>query len=174
MRCLLLLLALAPGAAAAQPTPGPVLPDFGPVYAIDAPDLATPAGPLRAVFDVTQTAEAPDARNRYIESLARFLNMHARAGVPADQMALALVVHGGAAKDLLSDAAYASRYGVSNPNTALLQGLRDAGVRIVLCGQSASARGFGRDELAAPVEVALSAMTARYVFQSAGYELLGF
>jgi len=158
-----------------SPQKGPVIDQFGPVYDVDSPDFVTPTDmTYRAVFDVAQSPEAADQLNPRIESLARFLNMQARAGLKPEQLRLALVVHGAASKDMLSTAAYKARLGVDNPNAPLLAALQSKGVRVVLCGQTAAYRGYLRQELAPGVEIALSAMTALVVLQSEGYELIAF
>jgi intracellular sulfur oxidation DsrE/DsrF family protein len=165
-------------AASAQDTgtkAGPVIDAFGAVYPVPDPDFATPTGDIyRVVFEVGQTAEAPDAANMRINTLARFLNMHAQAGVPLERMELALVLHGPAGKDALANAAYRARFGTENPNLELLTALDEAGVQIYLCGQTAAARGLPRDELARPVQMALSAMTVLVALQATGYQLIAF
>lgn len=154
---------------------GPVIDKFGPVYDVPRPGYVTPVDlPYRAVFDVAPSPEAADQLNPRIESLARFLNMHVRAGVKTEQIKLALVVHGAAGKDMLSSTAYKTRFGVENPNAALLAALKANGVRIILCGQTAAHRGFDLGELAPGVELALSAMTALVALQSDGYRLISF
>jgi intracellular sulfur oxidation DsrE/DsrF family protein len=154
---------------------GPVIDQFGPVYDVASPDFATPTNmTYRAVFDVAQSPEAADQLNTRIESLARFLNMLARAGVKPELVKLALVVHGAASKDMLTNAAYKARFGVDNPNAPLLAALQSKGVRVVLCGQTAAHRNFSRQELAPGVEIALSAMIALVVLQSEGYGLIAF
>lgn len=168
----------ASAALAADPqsaTTGPLIEQYGPVYDIGQPGFATPTGLVyRAVFDVGPSPDAADQVNPRIESLARFLNMHARAGVKPEQMKLALVVHGAAGKDMLSSAAYKSRFGVENPNAPLLAALRAQGVQVLLCGQTAAHKGFAREELAPGVELALSAMTALVALQADGYQLISF
>jgi len=178
-RCCAVTLALTVSSVAAadpgQAHTGPVIAQFGPVYDVERPDFPTPTNAAyRVVFDVAPSPDAADALNPRIESLARFLNMHARAGVNPDQMKLALVVHGPAGKDMLSSPAYKARFGVENPNAALLAALQSEGVRVILCGQTAAHKGFRRDELAPGVEVALSAMTALVTLQSEGYQLISF
>lgn len=168
-----------PDALTAQEAPGPrtgpVIQAFGPVWEIPDPDFVPVVdGPLRVVFDVAQASPRPDGVNPRLETLARYLNMHARAGVPRESMKLALVVHGGASWELARDAAYEERFGVPNPNLPLLRALDDFGVEILLCGQSQSSRGIPRDALADPVRVALSAMTALVDLQARGYQLIAF
>ncbi len=154
---------------------GPVIEQFGPVYDVGSPGFVTPTSmTYRAVFDVAPSPEAADQLNPRIESLARFLNMQARAGVKPEQIKLALVVHGAASKDMLSNAAYKVRFGVDNPNAPLLAALQSKGVRVILCGQTAAHQGFSRQELAPGVEIALSAMTALVVLQSEDYKLISF
>lgn len=154
---------------------GPVIDDFGPVYPVDAPDFATPVGEeYRVVFEVAQGAGDPSEVNPRIETLARFLNMHAQAGVDPRKMHLALVLHGSAGKEALNDAGYRERLGMENPNLPLLEALAEAGVQIVLCGQTQQHRGLPRERLAEPVRVALSAMTALLSYQRRGYGLIVF
>jgi intracellular sulfur oxidation DsrE/DsrF family protein len=173
------LLALAPetvtGQALSPRTTGPVIKDYGGVFDVPGIDFPTDQDrEYRAVFDVSIGAPEVDQVNPRIDTLARFLNMHARAGVPLANMRLALVLHGTAGKDALGQAAYRERYGVDNPNLPLIEALRRAGVRIVLCGQTAHSRGLPVADLADPVEVALSAMTALITFQDEGYRLIPF
>jgi len=161
--------------ALSAPKSGPIIDGFGAVYAVPNADYATPADHIyRVVFDVSASPDAPDELNASINTLARFLNMHAQAGVPPENLQLALVLHGGAGKDALRHDAYRTRFGTENPNLALLEGLQQAGVRIYLCGQTASHRGYSKKDLAAPVRLALSAMTALVTLQAEGYEPVAF
>lgn len=153
---------------------GPIIQDFGPVFEVDAPDFATPLGETKAVFEVAAGADQPDQLNAHIVSLARFLNMSGRAGVPSENLKLALVVHGTAGKDLLNHEGYRAKYGVDNPNYELIQALRGFGVQVVLCGQTQMSRGLPRNQLAPGVQVALSAMTALLALQNQGYNLVSF
>lgn len=160
------------GAAA----PGPLIQSGGATYEIPAPDFETPLDiEYRVLFDAAAAPEQPGEINAAINSAARFLNMQARAGVPAERMHAALIVHGAASRALLAEAGYRKRYEEQpNPHAALLREMMDAGVRVILCGQSAAGRGIARDELMDGVELALSAMTARAVLMNQGYVLVGF
>lgn len=153
---------------------GPVIQGSGPVYDVARPDFPTPHGEYRAVWEVALGTESPEERNPRLESVARFINMHARAGVPRENMKLAVVVHGTAGKDLLGQEGYRARTGVDNPNYEMIQELIGFGVQVVLCGQTHMARGLPREELAPGVRVALSAMTALVALQNEGYRLIPF
>lgn len=150
---------------------GPVIEDFGAVFQVD-PDMPTPTDrEYRLAFEVAAPSPSPDQVNVGFNSVARFLNMHAQAGVPAEQLDAAVVVHGGASFELLDDTAYQGRFGTDNPNADLIRALVAKGQRVILCGQSAASRGVPVDGLIPGVEVALSAMTAFLLLQDEGYRV---
>lgn len=145
---------------------GPLIERFGRVAAV--PDAtALPASTrFKHAFDVAEAGQA-DVPNRSFDSVARFLNMHVRAGLAPESMQLAIVVHGGAAMDLLN----AERLGHDNPNAPLIAELIKAGVSITLCGQTAVFRDIEAGDLLPGVQLALSAMTAHALLQQQGYTL---
>ena len=154
---------------------GPIITDFGEVWKISAPDYNIDNKvELKAVFDIMNSPEDHNQINATIETAARFLNMHAQSGVPADQLKFALVVHNKASKDIISHEAYQKRYGTNNPNYELVQALLDAGGQIIFCGQSSVSRGFPREELIDGVQLSLSAMTALIQLQDENYRLIKF
>ena len=159
----------------AQPVKGPVIADFGPAYVVPNPGLPTPMlQELKVRFDVSDTPADAKAVSAPLETAARFLNMHAKAGVSAERLKVAVVVHGEAGKDVLSNEAYRKRYGIDNPSLPLLEALKRAGARLYLCGQTAASRGIAASEVAAPVQMALSATTAHLVLNAEGYVLNPF
>ena len=175
IRYLPILVALAGStyAFASEPSFGPVIEGYGPTYAIADRDVALPDDFVyKAVFDLAKYPGDGGDLNPYLVSVARFLNMHARNGVSAENMDLAVVVHGPAVKNLLNNGAYQTRFNTDNPNLELLMRLHAAGVKIYVCGQSMTFGGIEKNELAEPVQIALSAMTMLTVLQSRGHSLL--
>lgn len=173
------LLLLAPCAAQAQPlvdpVPGPVIEGFGETYPVEGLDVVTPTDQTyRMLFDISTSPDAPDAPSTQLNTVARFLNMHARAGVPREQMEVAVVLHGTAGKYALNRATYRARYDVEHTNGALLDALHDAGVAIYLCGQTAMHRGLPPANLAPDVDVALSAMTIIATLNAEGYAVVAW
>jgi len=169
---LIAALLLAPGLSAQQRTEaGPMITSGGSVFVVD-PDFATPIdGNYRAAFEIATPSQAPDRLNSTINTVARFLNMHAQAGVLPEQLSGAIVAHGAASFELLDDEAYRARHGVDNPNADLIRELIAAGQPVILCGQSAASRGVNPEDLIPGVQVALSAMTAFMVLQDMGYRV---
>ncbi|MGI9264074.1 MAG: DsrE family protein [Gammaproteobacteria bacterium] len=159
--------------AIAEPVSRPIIQDFGPVYYIPEKPLDLPPDThLKAVFDIAATPAEIVTLNYRLETVARYLNMHARAGVAFQQVSAAVVLHGRATRSALGEQAFNERFGGPNPDSELLRQLNDAGVRIVVCGQSAAALGFGHEEFAAHTEISLSAMTALVMFQADGFALI--
>jgi intracellular sulfur oxidation DsrE/DsrF family protein len=154
---------------------GPVIKGYGEVWDIPGATYGTDtSGTFWAVFDVMNSPEDPGQLNPWMETAARFLNMHARAGVPVGQLKVALVVHNKASTDLLDSEHYRERFGVSNPNEGLLRELMDAGARVVFCGQSSTARNVPIEDTVKGVELSLSAITALIQLQESGYHLIKF
>jgi intracellular sulfur oxidation DsrE/DsrF family protein len=147
---------------------GPVIRQFGPAAEFPDPRVG-PDTEFKVAFDIGDGA-AEGALNMGFVTVARFLNMHARAGVPEENMSLAIVVHGSAAYDLLTEEAR----GGENPNAPLIAALADAGVSIELCGQTAVYRDIAVEDLLPGVSTSLSAMTAHARLQQNGYTLNPF
>ena len=154
---------------------GPIIKDFGKVWRIDNTDFKVDkTKTYKAVFDIMNSPEDVSQLNASIETAARFLNMHAQSGIPANQLKVALVVHNQASKDVITSEAYMAKYGTANPNEKLLKDLMDTGAEVIFCGQSAASRGFPKEELIPRVQLSLSAMTALIQLQDDDYRLIKF
>nr|WP_299342144.1 DsrE family protein [Allomuricauda sp.] len=154
---------------------GPVLEEYGEVWKIENPDFATDTNmEYKVVFDIMHSPESHAEINRSIETAARFLNMHAQSSVPESQLKVALVVHNKASKDVIMNEAYQARFGVQNPNYDMINQLMEAGVEIILCGQSSKSRNYPKEQLIPGVKISLSAMTALIQLQNKGYQLIKF
>lgn len=170
----LLTIALARPAAAQSEsafTTGPLLQEFGPAATV--PNVATVPQDmrLRVRFDVSD--RAPDGElNRSLVTAARFLNMHARAGVEPERMQLALVIHGRAVFDVLRTEAKGAPE--ANAHGDLVAALREQHVQLFVCGQSAAYYGVSPQQLLPGVQMSLSAMTAHALLAAEGFELNPF
>ena len=168
LAAILTLAACASAPATAEPAAfptGPIIANHGKVAAV--PDAAPlPAGTkLKVAFDVGEGAE-PGKENRYIGSAARFLNLHGAAGVPAENMQVAVVIHGSASADLLDTA--------DNATAPLIKALIAAGVRVELCGQTAAYRGIAKQDIISGITITQSAMTSHALLQQDGFTLNPF
>lgn len=147
-------------------TTGPVFDNFGPVHDVDLSEPLPSDIQLRHAFDISDAAEEGEA-NRKIASAARFVNMHARAGVNPENISVAVIIHGAATSGAMNANADA-------PTAKLIAALIARGDRVIVCGQSAAAYGYDKGDLLPEVEMAMSAMTAHAILQQDGYTLNPF
>ncbi|MEM7369305.1 MAG: DsrE family protein [Bacteroidota bacterium] len=154
---------------------GPIIQDFGHTYKVDQADVPIDTDMVyRVVFDVYSSPADSSRLNPSLNTLARFLNMHAAAGIPVKQLHVAAVVHNQASIDVMNNQFYRERFGIDNPNAPLIEALDKAGVQIFMCGQSIQARHLDRNSLIESVQVGLSAMTVILSLQQEGYQLIRF
>ena len=161
---ILLMLPFAAFADLSSFSTGPAIADYGPVADVEVTYSIPDEAVFRHTFDVAEQAGDGEL-NRTLVSAARFINMHARAGVDADRINLAVVVHGKAVYDV-------SKGGTSNAD--LVSALVEHGVSIIVCGQSAAYYDVATKDLLPGVQMALSAMTAHALLQQDGYTLNPF
>ncbi|GAA0872155.1 hypothetical protein GCM10009117_13020 [Gangjinia marincola] len=149
--------------------------DFGNTFQVDQPEFKTAINQkFNVVFDVGRSVTDHTSINPLIETAARFLNMHILAGVPKENINIALVIHGEAANDLLTNTAYRGKFNVANPNAPLITALATHDIQVILCGQTAGYRELTKEMLLPEVDLALSAMTALVQLQNQDYRLIRF
>ena len=152
---------------------GPVINSGGPTFLVEGATFEVPEGhEFKAVWEIVTRQEDVSQVHPDFVTIARFLNLHVRHGVPEEQVHAAAVVHGGGWVALLHDDAFGERFdGQANPTKTMIEELLANGVEIVLCGQTAGARGVDPAELLPGVQLGWSAMTALNIFQTDGYQL---
>jgi intracellular sulfur oxidation DsrE/DsrF family protein len=154
---------------------GPVINDYGSTYEVLNPEIATEINSeLKVIFDIDKSTEDKSEVNRYIEVAARFLNMHVQAGMKKEQLKAAMTIHAEAAHDALNNEAYKAKYGVDNPNLKLINDLTEAGVDVIICGQSAAKNNMSRNDINPNVKIALSATTALIQYQNKGFQFVKY
>lgn len=153
--------------------PGPVFENYGNIADVEV-TMPIPEGTeFRVSFDIVDRSEDGEV-NRSLVSAARFINMHVAAGIPVEDLHLAMVIHGSATHDVTLDSHYEALFGTHNANAELIEALTGVGVRIIVCGQSAAFNDVGNADLLPNVEMALSAMTAHALLQQDGYTINPF
>lgn len=163
----------APGSVNQQAS-GPVITAAGPSFVVQNPTFVTPArGDFKALFEIDAGGGDTLQVNEQLGTMARFFNSHARNGVAEGRLKAAAVFHGSGWTALLSDSAFAARFGGKpNPSRKLVEELLQHGAQLVLCGQTAGVRNIRRDELLPGVTVAVSAMMAFLTLQNDGYRMI--
>jgi intracellular sulfur oxidation DsrE/DsrF family protein len=170
-----LLLTSLVAVAGAQQQSGPIVMRGGKHYPVPNPTVVTPTDQTyKIAWDMKVASAKPDSMNAALDVPARFLNQSAALGIPRANVQAAIVVHGTAGEELLSNAEYRARKGVDNPNIALLEELSKAGVQIILCGQTMGSRKIARDQLLPFVKISPSAVWAHAVLQRQGFTINPF
>ncbi|MEQ1946020.1 MAG: DsrE family protein [Bryobacteraceae bacterium] len=127
----------------------------------------------KALFDVAKAAAKPDQVNPTLDLLARYVNTLDKWGVPADHRKLAVIFHQGGGEVVLTNEAYKERKGVNNPNIALIQSLKKAGVEFHVCGQGLLSRKIDKSQVLPEIEVDLWALVSIINFENRGYARIG-
>lgn len=162
-------------AAAAQTPQFPIVKGFGGIFEI--PDATErPDGTLeyKILVDLTSPSEDPKQISRFVDNVARMMNLHGLAGVTQDRIKVKVVLHGGGIFSLLNDENYQKKYEVKNPNLAVFEALEASGAEILVCGQSLIARNLKTADLWPGVTVAHSALTTITTYSMKGYIVLKF
>ena len=98
-----------------------------------AHELPKPDMTYKVLFDIKNPAPKVDEVNPGLIVVARYVNTLAANGVPADHRKIIVVFHG--AEIFLDNAAYRQfSNGHDNPNIALIQSMKKAGVDFRVCG----------------------------------------
>ena len=163
----LTVIATLPAIATAGPEafgPGPVIKDYGRIAEVPEAEAIPENMVIKLAYDVREGGEH-NSVNSVFNSAAGLLNTLVASGVEKDRVKLALVIHGPAYKDILTDKAY----GGTNPNGPLLKQLLDHGVRIYYCGQAAVYRDVAKSDVIPGIAFSLSASAAHAVLQMEGY-----
>ncbi|MEX2300586.1 MAG: DsrE family protein [Bryobacterales bacterium] len=146
----------------------PKIKGHGGVFRI-AGEPELPQSGSKVVVDVT-SGDQDGGVNKGFARAARFVNLFALGKVENFQMAI--VLHGAATKESLSDEAYTKLFSKPNPNRELIRQLRAAGVEILVCGQALNHAGYDPAQTADEIKVALSAATAIINRQMQGFAYL--
>lgn len=153
----------------------PIVKGFGGIYEIvDAKERPDPTLDYKILVDLTTAAEDNKEISRWVDNVARMMNLHGLAGVPKDKMKVKVIIHGGALFSLLNDENYQKKFEVANPNLKVFEALKEAGADVYVCGQSLIVRNLKTAELWPGVTIAHSALTTITTHVPQGYVLLKF
>jgi intracellular sulfur oxidation DsrE/DsrF family protein len=120
--------------------------------------------------DIKDSAAAKEIHGGLAE-IGRVINLHVASGIPAKNLDIVVVVHGGALKALLNDREYKKNYGIRNPNIAIIRQFLDAGARFIACGQAMWFKEITREEMIPEVKISVTAQTVLSNYRLKGYIL---
>jgi intracellular sulfur oxidation DsrE/DsrF family protein len=139
-----------------------------------AHEMPDPNAVYKIVFSAGTAPAKPGDVNPTLATVARYLNTLAKYGVPADHRRLAVVFHQGGTDAVMNNETFKARNnGQDNPNLALIQALKKAGVDFRVCGQALLGRKIDPATVLPEIQVDLWAMTTMLNLQTRGYVRAG-
>ncbi len=115
----------------------PVIKGYGKI--VRAPDAAVQPDKsmqYKALFGIVTPSQKPEDVNIGLYHVARFINLLSTASINSSGYKITVVVGGPATPLVMDNANYKAKYGVDNPNTALVQTLKENGVDFYVCAQA--------------------------------------
>jgi intracellular sulfur oxidation DsrE/DsrF family protein len=127
----------------------------------------------KVVFSVAAQAKDNEIHPT-LKTIALYLNTLANEGVPANHRHLVAMFHQGGGDVVFANDVYQSRHnGADNPNIAILNELKQAGVELRVCGQGLLGKKVEPSQLLPGVQADLWAMTTMVNLQLKGYVRVG-
>ena len=138
-------------------------------------ELPDPKTDYKVVFADGQEAKSKSDVNPMLPTIATYVNTLGKFGVPAEHRHLVIMFHqrNPDMDIVMSNEAYKARYGVDNPNIAIIHALKQAGVDIRACGQGVLARKIDPKDVNPDIQIDLWAMTTLVNLQLKGYVRVG-
>ena len=134
---------------------------------------ADPSIDYKVVFSVAAKVQDNEIHPT-LKTIALYLNTLANEGVPANHRHIVAVFHQGGGDAVFLNDVYKSRHsGVDNPNIAILNELKQAGVELRVCGQGLMGKKVEPSQLLPGVQADLWAMTTMVNLQLKGYVRVG-
>jgi intracellular sulfur oxidation DsrE/DsrF family protein len=137
-------------------------------------DKADPSIKYKLVFNMTIWSRDSISKQKINEGLAeigRIINLHAAAGVPKENLELAIIVHGPALNVFLKNDVYQKKFKTNNPNLDILKQFINLKTSLVACGQAELFLNIPATDMLPEVKTAYSAKVALSTYQLKGYVL---
>ncbi|GAB5526813.1 MAG: hypothetical protein Roseis2KO_46850 [Roseivirga sp.] len=153
-----------------KPWVNPLIKNYGRILDLEEVELKPdPDREYKILIELVHKMDKPKRLNFSANNIARLINLHAVGGVKPENLKVAVVVHAQATNSVINDAAYQKKYEVESPYVDFYKELSDAGVELVVCGQSLNLFGQKPEDVLPGVKIATSALTAVSTYQLRGY-----
>jgi intracellular sulfur oxidation DsrE/DsrF family protein len=144
-----------------------------PVQPID--ERPDPNMQYKLLFELTgfalkgEDSSAKTEINIGLSEVARQINLHEANGIPRKNIHVVVVTHASAMYCFLTNEKYKKKYGIDNPNIALIKELQDYGVKMLVCGQAMTFFNLETEDLVPGIRQVLTAQTVISSYQLNGY-----
>jgi len=109
--------------------------------------------------------------NEGLAEIGRIINLHIAAGVPKENLELAIVIHGAPMNVYLKNEVYQKKFKTNNPNLDILKQFIDIKTNLIACGQAEIYFNMPASDMIPEVKTAYSAKVALSTYQLKGYVL---
>tara|TARA_R110001599_G_scaffold195671_1_gene392137 strand:+ start:25273 stop:25818 length:546 start_codon:yes stop_codon:yes gene_type:complete len=148
----------------------PIIKNYGRILELEKVDVAPdPNMEYKILIELVHKLDKPENAEFAATNVARLINLHGVGGVKPENLKVVVVVHAGATNSMLNAEAYKTKYEVDSPYAPLYEELMEAGVEVVVCGQSYSMYGNKVEDLMPGVKIGTSALTTISTYQLKGY-----
>jgi intracellular sulfur oxidation DsrE/DsrF family protein len=127
----------------------------------------------RAIFESTKFPKDFHELLPALNNAGSELNAFGVEGVPEQNWKFVIVFHGASINGILDDDHYKEKFGISNPNLAVLSGMKKAGVELFVCGQNLASAKIDPSTLSPLVTIGSDALIVLMEYQNAGYAYIG-
>jgi intracellular sulfur oxidation DsrE/DsrF family protein len=135
------------------------------------PDLSLD---YKVLFDIRETSNDAAAVNEGLDHVAKLLNFLAPAGIKIPDASIIAIVHGPAIVAVLKDQIYREKFGMDNPNNALIKELVKSDVKIYACVQALTEQKIDYISVHDEVSLALSSLMVMINCQLQNYAYVPF
>ena len=128
----------------------------------------------KILFDAEKGADKPGDVNPTLLTAGRYINTLAKYGVTPEHRQIVVVFHGDATEIILDNDTYKARNnGQDNPNIAIIQALKKAGVDFRVCGQAVMGKKIDPKTIQPEIELDLWALTTITSLEMRGWTRVG-
>ena len=148
----------------------PIIKGYGQILDLEKVDVKPdPNMDYKILIELVFDMEKPARTNFSATNVARLINLHAIGGVKKENLNVAVVIHAAATNTVINNEAYQKKYETDNPYLDLYKELAEAGVELIVCGQSLELYKNKAVDVVPHVKIATSALTAVSTYQLKGY-----
>lgn len=149
----------------------PIIKNYGGILDLERVDVAPDTDmEYKILIELVHSIDKTSKRPAFAAvNVARLMNLHGVGGVKPENLKVAVVIHGKATNSILNEEAYEKRYESESLYAPLYKELMEAGVEVIVCGQSYVSYGNSFDDLLTDVKVGTSALTTISTYTQKGY-----